>query len=166
MRQPPSGGCVLKPLHASIQQKTGSQPPSGGCVLKRRRIGRRLPPHPPAAFGRLCVETASVACGGSAICQPPSGGCVLKLCVCFGGHPPYRAQPPSGGCVLKQAILTAPLVNLNPAAFGRLCVETAFICPNEFAVWPAAFGRLCVETKRLRLLIMAKQSSRLRAAVC
>ena len=35
------------------------------------------------------------------------------------------AQPPSGGCVLKQAILTAPLVNLNPAAFRRLCVETA-----------------------------------------
>ena len=54
----------------------------------------------------------------------------------------------------------------QPAAFGRLCVETAdsvFLVPFG---WPAAFGRLCVETftklhgKQLGI------ASRLRAAVC
>ena len=34
------------------------------------------------------------------------------------------AQPPSGGCVLKLRILTEILRKFDPAAFGRLCVET------------------------------------------
>ena len=32
--QPPSGGCVLKPLRKDIKQSMNNQPPSGGCVLK------------------------------------------------------------------------------------------------------------------------------------
>ena len=32
--QPPSGGCVLKPLSAHAELADGIQPPSGGCVLK------------------------------------------------------------------------------------------------------------------------------------
>ena len=33
----------------------------------------------PAAFGRLCVETAALAAADNLLAQPPSGGCVLKL---------------------------------------------------------------------------------------
>ena len=33
----------------------------------------------PAAFGRLCVETAAYMHIDGMIDQPPSGGCVLKL---------------------------------------------------------------------------------------
>ena len=53
-----------------------------------------------------------------------------------------------------------------PAAFGRLCVETA----NEFGFdliqCPAAFGRLCVETIGAVVIGVAAATSRLRAAVC
>ena len=55
------------------------QPPSGGCVLKR--LGFLPPPiwaHA-AAFGRLCVETLPLHhLLLSVRMQPPSGGCVLK----------------------------------------------------------------------------------------
>ena len=55
--QPPSGGCVLKPSSCARMKTVLIQPPSGGCVLKRD--GRQLlfGGAPPAAFGRLCVET-------------------------------------------------------------------------------------------------------------
>ena len=55
--------------------------------------------------------------------QPPSGGCVLKRrrLVCDGGA---TCQPPSGGCVLKRELLGEKGLIANPAAFGRLCVET------------------------------------------
>ncbi|WP_410000218.1 hypothetical protein [Neisseria sicca] len=32
----------------------------------------------PAAFGRLCVETARESLPLTTLSQPPSGGCVLK----------------------------------------------------------------------------------------
>ena len=77
--------------------------------------------------------------------QPPSGGCVLKLLKQYAFIRSF-AQPPSGGCVLKQGYQVAGIGNERPAAFGRLCVETA--APSWLAVAgsPAAFGRLCVET--------------------
>ena len=54
--QPPSGGCVLKPLGVVQRGKGWLQPPSGGCVLKL-----------------LLWHTLIVN-----LMQPPSGGCVLK----------------------------------------------------------------------------------------
>ena len=56
-----------------------AQPPSGGCVLKpicwiRQGLNIR-----PAAFRRLCVETLIQRSNIKQIRQPPSGGCVLKL---------------------------------------------------------------------------------------
>mgnify|MGYP001673147365 CR=1 FL=1 len=99
--QPPSGGCVLKPLNVAGMAGASAQPPSGGCVLKRHRLRLECLSVEPAAFGRLCVETTVCYCYQSIACnQPPSGGCVLKLhgfADCFSG----RCQPPSGGCVLK-----------------------------------------------------------------
>ena len=56
-------------------------------------------------------------------------------------------QPPSGGCVLKRS-LTVDMSGLcQPAAFGRLCVETVMRRCEFKGVTPAAFGRLCVETR-------------------
>ena len=144
--QPPSGGCVLK-QHRAVESSTlGTQPPSGGCVLKLSdRLSRQKWLYP-AAFRRLCVETLSQKkavkeCNG----QPPSGGCVLKQQV-EAEIQAITNQPPSGGCVLKQLLLARCFRTYKPAAFRRLCVETANKSPDAAADWPAAFRRLCVET--------------------
>ena len=80
MGQPPSGGCVLKPLNFKGGKTMSDwQPPSGGCVLK-----------PVIRF--LTVIK---------LVQPPSGGCVLKQ-YHLNYHEKLIGQPPSGGCVLKQ----------------------------------------------------------------
>ena len=55
-----------------------SQPPSGGCVLKLDYIKTNYFAMPPAAFGRLCVETNYKFVKRIIHIQPPSGGCVLK----------------------------------------------------------------------------------------
>ena len=77
--QPPSGGCVLKPVIWPPPLLTVGQPPSGGCVLKRDITAERIS---------------------------------------------KNDQPPSGGCVLKQTNDNQFVFGNNPAAFGRLCVET------------------------------------------
>ena len=78
-----------------------NQPPSGGCVLKRYIEG---------------VSTNIKT-------QPPSGGCVLKQSVC-NRRGKWQFQPPSGGCVLKPLETYSNSGFFDPAAFGRLCVET------------------------------------------
>ena len=55
--QPPSGGCVLKPVFLILLKKFSTQPPSGGCVLKQDGVKWLRLLSGPAAFGRLCVET-------------------------------------------------------------------------------------------------------------
>ena len=55
-------------------------------------------------------------------------------------------QPPLGGCVLKLYMNSNEHKHAYPAAFRRLCVETAIFSYCRFAVIPAAFRRLCVET--------------------
>ena len=57
IRQPPSGGCVLKQSQQYLLDALAVQPPSGGCVLK------------PDTADTAYLERH----------QPPSGGCVLKL---------------------------------------------------------------------------------------
>ena len=56
MKQPPSGGCVLKLNQFIGTTNEFAQPPSGGCVLKLFLLVKE----------------------GMALMQPPSGGCVLK----------------------------------------------------------------------------------------
>ena len=121
-----------------------SQPPSGGCVLKLFE-------------GQIRIAK---------LIQPPSGGCVLKLTYTHTALSD-RAQPPSGGCVLKPDGGSPRPLDLEPAAFGRLCVETAKLERH----WrgdgcPAAFGRLCVETLIILKGQNHEETSRLRAAVC
>ena len=55
-------------------------------------------------------------------------------------------QPPSGGCVLKRSLNDGILIGTGPAAFRRLCVETALYFFGSCKMPPAAFRRLCVET--------------------
>ena len=77
-----------------------------------------------AAFGRLRVETSSVLQAFLVGHQPPSGGCVLKpLNRTKDGA--FLIQPPSGGCVLKHKGVTTRGGGFQlSAAFGRLRVET------------------------------------------
>ena len=143
LSQPPSGGCVLKLLPIDRGLPLLSQPPSGGCVLKLLDGFALKGFFHPAAFGRLCVETLRTSLHFLFADQPPSGGCVLKPSLNLKQYH-YDHQPPSGGCVLKLLNIFAIQSFLNPAAFGRLCVETAnrAISPN------------------------IAETSRLRAAVC
>ena len=126
--------------------------------------------HPPAAFGRLCVETLikqqtnlpiriQPPSGGCVLkqfaelnteqwqAQPPSGGCVLKLPQPLPSGE-RKNQPPSGGCVLKPCLKRFIAFGSIPAAFGRLCVETLNALSLIRCRVPAAFGRLCVETSQ------------------
>ena len=48
--------------------------------------------------------------------------------------------------MLKQNVIVDIQPVLNPAAFGRLCVETGGGGSHGGGNSPAAFGRLCVET--------------------
>ena len=48
-------------------------------------------------------------------------------------------QPPSGGCVLKLGVVFSGLFGASPAAFGRLCVETAYL---SMATYPRVTSRL------------------------
>ena len=94
--------CVETRLPAQSTKQRLNQPPSGGCVLKLKAGKQRF----------QCIWS-----------QPPSGGCVLKRHIL---SPIQRitGQPPSGGCVLKLRYGADSLLQSNPAAFGRLCVET------------------------------------------
>ena len=112
-------------------------------MLKLAEVPGELHEQAAAAFGRLCVETAS-ACS----LATPS------------------LQPPSGGCVLKQASAKPRCRWLQAAAFGRLCVETGFSPCRLRRMLAAAFGRLCVETRAQYCGGNIEGGSRLRAAVC
>ncbi|EET43551.1 hypothetical protein NEISICOT_02639 [Neisseria sicca ATCC 29256] len=98
--QPPSGGCVLKPVVPVPVVPVPVQPPSGGCVLKHLDFTYQTR-HFPAAFGRLCVETGHQA----VVWRRTKPAAFGRLCVetIDANLPPrvYESQPPSGGCVLK-----------------------------------------------------------------
>ena len=55
------------------------QPPSGGCVLKPTINHGTDRNRKAATFGWLCVETTALTAYSKMCQQPPSGGCVLKL---------------------------------------------------------------------------------------
>ena len=53
--------------------------------------------------------------------------------------------------MLKQHTEHQPLPQTDPAAFGRLCVETCVWRGLSTVCAPAAFGRLCVETSLCKM---------------
>ena len=59
IRQPPSGGCVLKPSHR-LQHCNLYRPAAFGRLCVETSLCTMRPCRPmPAAFGRLCVETSN-----------------------------------------------------------------------------------------------------------
>ena len=121
--QPPSGGCVLKPIVCDCGLWQSKQPPSGGCVLKRIQCLRQFVPPCTAAFRRLCVETERQ----SSYENRRFTAAFRRLCVetrQSAGRARHRQQPPSGGCVLKRYLHCTICHAGNTAAFRRLCVET------------------------------------------
>ena len=79
----------------------------------------------PAAFRRLCVETAVLVERYS----PHQPAAFRRLCVetrLYDVDYHEDEQPPSGGCVLKPDNTESQTQGSPPAAFRRLCVETIF----------------------------------------
>ena len=93
--------------------------------MKRGKDPKDYEVREPAAFRRLCVETASSAYSSTS----GAPAAFRRLCVetdvfkDLGGS--WIFQPPSGGCVLKQNGNSFQQIADKPAAFRRLCVETA-----------------------------------------
>ena len=119
----------------------------------------------PAAFRRLCVETNFSASACLTAAQPPSGGCVLK---------PFKKaaifRQPLPAAFRRLCVETwptwKPCTEFYPAAFRRLCVETATTATPHQTSPPAAFRRLCVETSSVKPCLKYVKTSRLQAAVC
>ena len=98
--------------------------------------------------------------------QPPSGGCVLKQLENNQSEEKLMTQPPSGGCVLKRKIsVSYSFENFQPPSGGCVLKLKAVISTST-ARQPAAFGRLCVETVKAKHMEARDRASRLRAAVC
>ena len=94
------------------------QPPSGGCVLKRIIKKRHLAVDPPAAFGRLCVETITS---------------FWRMC--------DQAPAAFGRLCVETSCPARWFVPKRPAAFGRLCVETLHLMEYRlFAFQPPSGG--------------------------
>ena len=55
--QPPSGGCVLKPLFSYIIKKEERPAAFGRLCVETEPVVLNSSSAAPAAFGRLCVET-------------------------------------------------------------------------------------------------------------
>ena len=109
--------CVETNVLPALIHPRLTQPPSGGCVLKPMSHEHFVSTIRPAAFRRLCVETLlSSHPRGRDSTQPPSGGCVLKQGIGFEKQYSFH-QPPSGGCVLKRFLgrLYAKLPNQPPS---------------------------------------------------
>ena len=157
--------CVETATQKPTKQIQGCQPPSGGCVLKPLPDFLFFSFSSPAAFRRLCVETSTCQKFGSG--KKPAA--FRRLCVETPIRNPtlkQKNQPPSGGCVLKHACKYAQDKYACPAAFRRLCVETILGFNISSVRFPAAFRRLCVETIFLVWIKGHAVSSRLQAAVC
>ena len=78
--------CV-ETIELDLMDEYGIQPPSGGCVLKPVHAEGIADIGTPAAFRRLCVETLfAITVPPLPDNQPPSGGCVLKQTIAIAGR--------------------------------------------------------------------------------
>ena len=96
----------------------------GRLCVETAQVGLKERVISPAAFGRLCVETQiPYGIDGDAV-QPPSGGCVLKLLLVM-EMASLTGQPPSGGCVLKPNLYEYPLDSQNQPPSGGCVLKLA-----------------------------------------
>ena len=97
---------MLKPGWIDQAKDRIRQPPSGGCVLKPAGEKEACHDDGPAAFRRLCVETQNPTRRWlMAAAQPPSGGCVLKL------HPSHRKGRAGPAAFRRLCVETIFLMN-------------------------------------------------------
>ncbi len=76
------------------------------------------------------------------------------------------SQPPSGGCVLKPCWTRVIFWLINPAAFGRLCVETWYWVMVIYKSNQPPSGGCVLKPPALMGVVPQAAASRLRAAVC
>ena len=99
----------------------------------------------PAAFGRLCVETSRLPC---TTCWPKPAA-FGRLCVETNREMARLVrgtQPPSGGCVLKHVLLLLDVAVVVQPPSGGCVLKLRHGGGIPCFSGPAAFGRLCVET--------------------
>ena len=128
--------------------------------------GARLLREAPAAFGRLCVETALYRLPFTHAFQPPSGGCVLKRSTCAAATKGI-VQPPSGGCVLKRQVWKSwwSDTQSQPPSGGCVLKHVLFFYTYVKRSQPPSGG--CVlKPSANHATHLAITASRLRAAVC
>ena len=78
MKQPPSGGCVLKRPIKALSVSDGKAATFGWLCVETDVADLAQRGTAAATFGWLCVETFCLATIALMLLQPPSGGCVLK----------------------------------------------------------------------------------------
>ena len=99
------------------------QPPSGGCVLKPTAFVLLPTLFIAAAFGRLCVETLSKRLNQSPIKAAAFGRLCVETVQYLMAFAKIAAAAFGRLCVETTATVPTNAQNLA-AAFGRLCVET------------------------------------------
>ena len=122
-----------------------AQPAAFGrlCVETAPPSVPALPPVP-AAFGRLCVETPPTSKKALSLAQPPSGGCVLKHYSIFGCKTGGSKCPPYGNRRCAYHILCVAVARIH-AVSGCLRMQNGWAAsahPTEPAL--AALSRICV----------------------
>ena len=97
--QPPSGGCVLKPYHASNQYWATRAAAFGRLCVETHETDHWQGIIGAAAFGRLCVETMhSVVMLNMSIAAAFGRLCVETFLVNFGCENPPRSRLRAAVC--------------------------------------------------------------------
>ena len=144
--QPPSGGCVLKPIGVWFDIISLLAATFGWLCVETKLLVCNFNDTAAATFGWLCVETKSNSRGLRRSDAATFGWLCVETCVAMADATSLK-QPPSGGCVLKPVVFALHPSHNRAATFGWLCVETARAVRLPVTIWLAAtFGWLCVET--------------------
>ena len=99
-RQPPSGGCVLKPVNCDFGIAPTIAATFGRLCVETISHNYILIAKWAATFGWLCVETPQSDIYALGVLQPPSGGCVLKHFY-WTNHAACTGSRLQAACVLK-----------------------------------------------------------------
>ena len=142
-----------------------SQPPSGGCVLKpvERMLGTAIGLGP-AAFRRLCVETAILTVLSLYLCP----AAFRRLCVETTNRSNSNIKIlPAAFRRLCVETVTDPNTGLleEPAAFRRLCVETLYRETYLMTLPQPPSGGCVLKLSQIQRFCR-RFASRLQAAVC
>ena len=145
IKQPPSGGCVLKQFISSNRVIVWRQPPSGGCVLKPWTNPRTISQRRSHLRVAVCWNRIRKVGNKRGI------GSHLRVAVCW-NQMDYNNNNTADAATFGWLCVETRTVPLTKAAvkaatFGWLCVETINVIVNGGDSAAATFGWLCVETR-------------------